>query len=316
MGADGAVGAAVVEALRFDPHKRVDAILGIARRLPTDPQPNVEWKATDLSAGGLEPHLRGVDALVNVARPRTTAPTGQGAADGASLARVVLETAAAAGVHHVVQLCSFLAYSPPASPGPVDETWPTDGLDAGSAAGRAVALERYLDEFASSHEVVRFVRIRSGAVLGPRVRHQVLVRAGLMAGAAALVPRLPVVPAVGGSVPVVHHDDLAAAVRSAVTEPAFGAYNVALDAPLRAADVAAALGARPIEVPDRLARRGAGVVDAVVQRLPHASGRPLTEWLDVMGTELRMDTRRARDILAWIPRHPLAQSLRSTLGAG
>lgn len=315
VGATGAVGAAVVEALRFDPHKRVDAVLGIARRVPGDPQPNVAYQAVDLTTTDLASHLRGVDALVNAARARSTAPGGgSDAADDVGLARRVLETAAAADVHHVVQLSSFLAYSPAPDPQtPVDETWPTEGLTQSAVARRAAALERYLDEFAADHEVARLVRIRSGMALGPRVRQQVLARTGPFAGLLRVLARAPVVPGLeGGGVPAVHHDDLAAAVRAAVTEPAFGAYNVALDEPLRFSDVAAALGARPLAVPEGLVRRGAAVADRVLERLPRAAGGSASAWLDVMTTAPRLDTRRARSGLEWTPIHPLDQALRST----
>lgn len=328
LGATGAVGSAVVEALRFDPHKRVDAVLGIARRLPLDPQPNVDWQAVDLAglAGAgpdargsteLAAHLRGVDALVNAARARTTGPARGTGPDDVSLARHVLEVAAAAGVLHVVQLSSFLAYTPPPTPGAmVDETWPTDGLTQTPAGRRAVALERYLDEFAAAHEVTRLVRIRSGVVLGPRVRQQVLARTGMFSGFLRLLEHVPVVPGPAtAGVPAVHHDDLAAAVRSAVTEPAFGAYNVALDEPLRPADVANGLGARSVTVPDALARRGAAFADRLFQRRPRGRDGAASSTLQLLACAPRLDTRRARAGLEWTPIHPLDQSLRSTLAA-
>lgn len=329
IGATGAVGSAVVEALRFDPHKRVDAVLGIARRLPIDPQPNVDWQAIDLAAtngtgpsahGGtnLAAHLRGVDAVVNAARARTTGSVGAHApgrpGDDVALARHVLETAVAAGVYHVVQLSSFLAYSPPPTPSAlVDETWSTDGLTSSAGPQRAVALERYLDEFAATHQVARLVRIRSGVVLGPRVRQQVLARTGMFSGFLRLLERTPVVvgPREGG-VPAVHHDDLAAAVRSAVTEPAFGPYNVALDEPLRPPDVAAALDARHVSVPDALMTRGAALADRLVDRLARG-GNGASSSMELLACAPRLDTRRARAGLEWTPIHPLDQSLRSTL---
>ena len=315
VGATGAVGAAVVDALQRDPHKRVDAVVGIAHRLPTSPRPDVQWHALDPATADLTPHLRGVDALVNVGRARAAAPAPGVALDDAALARRVLETAVRADVLNLVQLSSFLAYAP-AGPGgaAVDETWPTDGLPTSPASRAAAALERFLDEFGAEHEVARIVRIRSGLVLGPGVRQQVLARTGLVAGLLRLAEHVPVVPGLDvGGVPVVHHDDLAAAVAEAVTRPAFGPYNVALQEPLRLADVATALGARPVPVPADLVRRGASLADRLLEHLPRAARRSASGWLEVLAHAPALDTRRARDDLQWIPRHPLDEALRSTL---
>lgn len=313
VGATGAVGAAVVQALQFDPRKRVNAVIGIARRLPPEPTPDVEWHAVDLSGGDLGTHLRGVDALVNAARTRSTAPSGD-TRDEAALARRVLETAVAADVYHVVQLSSFLAYSP-ADPGTaVEETWPTEGLTPSPPARAAAALERCVDEFARQHEVVRLVRIRSGVALGPRVHRQLLARTGPFAGLFRLIEHAPFVPGLAGTgIPAVHHDDLAAAVRSSVTDPAFGAYNVALDEPLRLADVSAALGARTISVPAGLVRRGAALADRVLDRWPRVVGGAASGWMDILAEAPRLDTRRARAGLEWTPRYALDEALRSTL---
>jgi UDP-glucose 4-epimerase len=314
VGATGAVGAAVVQALLVDPRKRVNAVIGIARRLPPAPTPDVEWHAVDLGGGDLGTHLRGVDALVNAARTRSTAPSGD-RRDEAALARRVLETAVAADVHHVVQLSSFLAYSPPADPGTaVEETWPTEGLNPSPPAQAAAALERTVDEFARQHEVVRLVRIRSGVVLGPRVHRQLLARTGPFAGLVRLIEHAPILPGLAGTgVPAVHHDDLAAAVRSSVTDPAFGAYNVAFDEPLRLADVSAALGARTITVPAGLVRRGAALADRVLDRWPRVDGGAASGWMDILAEAPRLDTRRARAGLEWTPRHALDEALRETL---
>jgi UDP-glucose 4-epimerase len=315
IGATGPVGAAVVEALRFDPHKRVNAVVGIAHRLPVDPQPDVEWHAADLVTGDLARHLRGVDALVNAARARSTMPPGGTARDDVALARRVLHTAAAADVHHVVQLSSFLAYSPPsAADEAVDEAWPTAGLTPSPVARSAADLERLLDRFGAEHEVIRLVRFRSGIALGPRVRQRLLAGTGAFVGLLRLLERVPVVPGLErAAVPVVHHDDLAAAVRTAVTQPALGAYNVALDAPLRLSDVASALGARPITMPEGLVRRGAAFADRLLERVPRHGERSASAWLDILAHAPRLDTRKARDELAWAPRHSLDQSLRSTI---
>lgn len=318
LGAAGAVGAAVVDALRADPRKRVDAVVGLTRRLPSDPATDVEWVTLDPATSNLAPHLRGVDALVDVTHGRDTARPERQTPDTVDRARRVLVAAAGADVHHVVQLSSFLAY---ASPGdrdvPVDETWPREGLGSVQAARTAVALERALDAFAKEHEVVRLVRIRSGVILGPRVRRQALGRIGLLGLVLRVAGRSPIVPGPQDlAVPVVHHDDLAAAVSAAVTGPALGAYNVALDVPMTLDEVAQALGARPVVVPGALLQRGGALADRLAARLARSrqleESAPVSAWLELLTHAPRLDTRRARQELEWTPRHTVGDSVRST----
>jgi UDP-glucose 4-epimerase len=323
LGARGVVGAAVVDSLTDDPQGRVDHVIGLDRRLPLDPKAGVEWRELDDALddpNALATHLRGVDAVVNVLGRRallgngTPHPASDGRPGGAERTRQVLEAVATAEVHHLVVGSTFAVYSP-VEPGhdPVDESWPTGGVADVPFARHAVELERVLDEFAADHEVVRVVRLRSGLVLGPRAFSEFLRRLGPLAGYYRAPGRVPLLPGVAGSLPVVHHDDLAAAFRSAVTGSVVGAFNVAMDAPLDLQSAASALGARPVSVPDELVRMGTELAGAVLTITGRGADRVPGSWLVMARSAPRLATWRARQELGWQPVHSLDESLRSTL---
>lgn len=325
LGAAGAVGASVVEALLGDPTHRVDEVVGLDRRLPLEPQAGVDWReigdAPDGALGDLAGHLHGVDAVVNLLtragpdrrREHRTSVEGVPSGEPAD-ARRVLDAVAEAGVRHLVQASTFAVYSP-VEPGhdPVDETWPTDGVADVPFARQAVALERLLDGFSAAHPVVRVVRMRSGLVLGPRALAEFLRRLGPLAAYYRAPGRLPVLPGVEGALPVVHHDDLAAACRAAVTGSAAGPFNVAMDAPLDLRGAAAALGARPVALPEELVKVGSELAGALLAATRRGEERSPGSWLLMARHAPRLATWRARQELGWLPRHALDESLRSTV---
>lgn len=302
VGATGLVGSSVVAALRADPDKRVDSVLGLAPHLPRDPQPHVDWREVDLVHDDLEPHMTGVDALVSAGSDH--------AADGGGMegVRRLFDAAASAGVMHLVQASSFAAYSPvPRLHDPVDEGWPVGGVADVPLARRAVAVERLLDDFSVAHEVIRVVRIRSGVVLGPGAAMQLRHYLERFSRRLRTPSRLPLLPGIeGAALPAVHQEDLAAAYRRAVTGVGRGPYNVALDTPLDLARAASALGARPVAVPESVATTGARIASRLL-------GRPADGWLALASDAPRLDTSRARHELGWLPVHSLDDALRSTV---
>src|SRR5207302_11022591 len=81
-----------------------------------------------------------------------------------------------------------------------------------------------------------------------------------------MVPVLkPVVPDPGFPLQLVHHDDVATAIALAATAPTPpGSYNIAADGLVTVADVAKALGGRPIRVP----AAAASAASAAISRVP------------------------------------------------
>jgi nucleoside-diphosphate-sugar epimerase len=126
-----------------------------------------------------------------------------------------------------------------------------------------------------------------------------------------MVPVLrPVIPDPGVPFQLVHHDDVASAMRAAVVgrgEP--GVYNLAGPGELTMADLADALGWYSIPVPEL-------AVDAaaeVLSRLPFVPAE--ASWIEAARKPVLMDTARARKLLRWRPRHDARDTLREMVAA-
>lgn len=316
-GATGNVGSQVVPQLLSSPE--VTSVVGLARRLPASPDPEVEWHAVDVAEGDLVPLLRGADVVVHLAWLL------QPAHEPDEMRRVnvegtrrVLEAVAEAGVPALVHASSVGAYSPGppktaggASPR-VTEDHPTGGIGTSTYSRHKAEAERMLDAFEAVHPERRVVRLRPGIVLqaaaaselaryflGPFVP-QSLVRRGL----------LPVVPAIDRlAFQVVHASDMARAYVLAATTPVTGAFNIATEPVLDPPTLAAILGARQVPVPSPVAR---AFVD-LTWRLHVQPTDP--GWVDIGRETPLLDTTRARTELGWTPEHDAAQALLETVDA-
>ena len=105
-----------------------------------------------------------------------------------------------------------------------------------------------------------------------------------------------------------HGADLADAYRRIVVQRATGAFNIATDPVLRAADLAQVAGrGRWVDVPPAALRRSLalGWRSRVVAADPG--------WLDMGMSVPVMDTSRAREVLGWQPRHDAHETLRELL---
>jgi nucleoside-diphosphate-sugar epimerase len=111
---------------------------------------------------------------------------------------------------------------------------------------------------------------------------------------------------------LVHHDDVAEAVKAAVLgrgKP--GAYNLAADGEVTMGDVARELGWHRIPVPG-MAVSGAAELISRVPLMPSA-----LEWVHAVRVPSLMNTDRAKEQLGWQPRHDAHETLRATVaGAG
>jgi UDP-glucose 4-epimerase len=123
------------------------------------------------------------------------------------------------------------------------------------------------------------------------------------------VPMLKlVIPDPGLPLQLVHHDDVATAIALAATAPAPpGAYNIAGDGVVTVADVAKALGGRPVPV-------AAGAASAAaISRLPFVPS--MLEWLHAARTSTAMDITKAKTELGWRPTHSSALTLAALASA-
>jgi nucleoside-diphosphate-sugar epimerase len=123
--------------------------------------------------------------------------------------------------------------------------------------------------------------------------------------------RLPLpLPVVVPALPMqfIHEDDVGSALlRCVVGAGPPGAYNIAGDGVVTAADVAREFGALPLPVPPGPAQATARAM-AKLPLLP-----PVAEWVEAAAQPAIMDTTRAREQLGWAPRYSSLGALRATL---
>jgi nucleoside-diphosphate-sugar epimerase len=118
----------------------------------------------------------------------------------------------------------------------------------------------------------------------------------------------PVLPDPGVPFQLVHHDDLAGAIRAAVLgrgKP--GLYNLAGSGVLTVKDLARELGWYSIPVPEL-------AVDAVAEMVGRLGFLPAqAQWVAAFREPVIMDVAKARRELKWRPKHDALQTLRETI---
>ena len=312
-GATGNVGSALLPQLLS--HPDVTSVVGIARRLPEQPDPRVEWHCLDVAdpASGLVDAVAGSDVVVHLAwllQPSHDPDEMRRVNLGGT--RRVIDAVVAAGVPALVHASSIGAYSPGPKDRRVDESHPTDGIATSTYSRHKAEAERMLDRLEAEHPERRVVRMRKGIVLqaaaasalaryflGPFVP-QSLVRRSLV----------PVVPAVDRlAVQALHADDAARAYVAACVRPVVGAFNLAAEPVLDPPALARALGARALPLPAALLR-GAVAASWRLHLQPTDPG-----WVDIGRLSPLMDCTRARTVLGWEPEHDATDALVSTVDA-
>jgi UDP-glucose 4-epimerase len=308
IGASGNAGTSVLEALARE--DLVDEVTGVARRIPHARLEKVGWRKADISDPNtdLAALMRNADCVVHLAwliQPsRDEAVTHATNVEGSQR---VFDAVARAGVPSLVYASSVGAYAAGPKDRAVDESWPTTGIDSSFYSRHKAAVERILDSFEAANPDIRVVRLRPGLIF-KRAAATGIRR--LFAGPllpSPLVRRefIPVIPAHPRLVfQAVHSLDVGEAYRLAIVrDDARGAYNVAADPVLDAAELGRILGARPVRVPAKLLRAGADLTWRLHLQ-PTSPG-----WVDMgLGVPL-MDTTRARTELGWTPRHTAADAL-------
>jgi UDP-glucose 4-epimerase len=311
-GPTGEIGVSAVTALEREP--AVEKIVAMARR-PCDP-PTRGWVKTTYQQGDILDR-DAVDALVAQAdvvihlaflimgsREETAQVNLQGT-------RNVFEAAVAARrPRRLVYTSSVAAYGYHSdNPVPLTEDVPTRGSAEHYYSAQKAVCEAALADITKGSSLEVFV-LRPCIVAGP----EALLLADAMpwqrlpdpvrAVARAVHVLKPVVPDPGFPLQLVHHDDVATAIALAAVAPVPpGAYNIAGNGEVTIADVARALGGRPVRVP----ATAASAASAAVSRLPFVPS--VLEWLHVARTSVVMDTRKAKRELGWCPTHSSAETL-------
>ncbi len=302
-GASGNLGTALLR--RLAEHPDTHEIVGVVRRPPVDagaPYDSVEWVSVDLAEPDahteLAPAMAGADAVVHLAwgfQPSHNVAY----LDRVGLAgtNAVLSAADSAGVAHLVHLSSLGAYSPGPGDEPVDESWPTEGIESLAYSKEKVAAERLLDAYEAEHpEGMTITRIRPALVV-QRDAGSALLRYGLPAyvpaKAVRLLPLLPVDREL--VIQVVHSDDVADALVRVLERRAVGAFNLTAEPPITRDDIAEVLGAKPVHLPKQMLR-------SAIDLAWRARLQPLDPgWIDLAFAVPLMDSGRARRELGWTP---------------
>ncbi|GAA4376595.1 NAD-dependent epimerase/dehydratase family protein [Nocardioides caricicola] len=297
-GASGNVGSALVRALRASDHD----VVGVVRRPPPSGTPGwagVAWVVADLSTdchARLVDAFRGADAVVHLVWGfQPTHDVTYLHEVGVGGTRRVLAAAADAGVPHVVHQSSLGAYAPRRDLQAVDESWPTTGIAGSPYSRHKVEGERLVEEFARRHPDVVVTVTRPGIVAQHSAGSGQLRYFLPTVVPPAVLRWLPLLPLDEDVViPVVHADDLAAAITAIVEKRAGGPFNLAAEA-LGADAIAEVLGARRVPVPPALLR-SAAAVSWHLHLQPVDAG-----WVDMAHQVPVLDSSRAHVELGWRP---------------
>lgn len=312
-GASGNIGTALLRRLSGSGHD----LVGVARRIPTaEPYAALSWHRVDLAEAGAATALgaafEGADAVVHLAwgfQPSHNIDYLRRLGVGGTAA--VLQAARTAGVRHLIHMSSVGAYS--RAPGRrVDESAAREGIDSLAYSLHKAAAERLLDSYQqqAGEAGMLISRLRPGFVVQPDAA-SALLRYGLPgyvpARVLTLLPILPLDRTL--SIPVVHSDDLADGIVRVIERRAGGAFNFAGEPPVTRDDLAAALGARPVQLPAKALSLLAGLGWRV--RL-----QPLDPgWIDLAFSVPLLNTSRARTELDWTPAIDSRQALQMTIQA-
>jgi nucleoside-diphosphate-sugar epimerase len=318
-GPTGTFGFGLMPLLQAD--DRVARVVGIARR-PFDPAA-YGWTKMEYRRGDVrDPEvLRDVfgdaDVVVHLAFLVT------GAASGEAIRSVNVEgtlnafgAAAAAGARRFVYASSVAAYGfHRDNPVGMTEDWPVRPAARLFYAQEKAELEQLLRAQAAQSAGPVLYLLRPCIVVGP---HTVGGK-GLLPGPlaplgrvlAGRAGRLPVpVPVLAPTLPIqlVHEEDVGQALlRCVVAAGPPGAYNIAGDGILTAADIARELGMLPLPVPAGPTQSAARAI-AALPFLP-----PVAQWVEAASHPAIMDTTRAKQKLGWVPRFTALEALRDTL---
>jgi UDP-glucose 4-epimerase len=317
-GPTGEIGLSAVDALERSPE--VTRVLGMARR-PFDPAAH-GWTKTEYRRGDIldraavDALVAEADVVVHLAYLIMGSREESRRINLAGTRNVFAATVAADRARRLVYTSSVAAYGyHDDNPIPLTEDVPPRGSPEHYYSEQKAECEALLAEITAGTELEVYV-LRPCIVAGPKATAladsmpwrqageklpEVLRRA---LGAVRILK--PVLPDPGVPMQLVHHDDVASAIALAATgHGAPGAYNLAADGTVSISDVARALDAIPVRVP----QASAVALSAALARLPKVPSA--AEWLHVVRSSVVMDTTKAKRELGWQPVHSSADTLDS-----
>jgi nucleoside-diphosphate-sugar epimerase len=320
-GPTGEIGQAVVAALERS--REVKRIVGMARR-PFDPSAK-GWKKVSYRRGDVLDRRRVAELVEDADVVVHLAFMIMGAAKASRRvnlegSRNVFVAAAQAGVKRLVYASSVAAYGFHAdNPQPLTEDVPARGTAAHYYSAQKAEVEELLADTLHPSKTVAYV-FRPCIVAGPQA--PLLIDSlpytqisGRLPGAVlSLLEGLPVLkpvlPDPGVPFQLIHHDDVASAMRAGVLgrgRP--GVYNLAGSGEMTVKLLAQELGWYSIPVPEL-------AVDAAAEMIGRLGFLPAqAQWIAALREPVIMSTSKARRELGWRPRHSAAQTLRATIDA-
>jgi nucleoside-diphosphate-sugar epimerase len=316
-GPTGEIGMSAVTAL--ERNAAVDHIVGMARR-PFDPVSR-GWTKTIYRRGDIldrdavDSLVSDADVVVHLAFIIMGSREESRRINLAGTRNVFEATVAAGRPKRLVYTSSVAAYGYHSdNPTPLTEDVPPRGSPEHYYSEQKALCEAALAEITAGSSIEVFV-LRPCIVAGPKA--PALDDAmpwhwlpGMRAATRAVPLLKPLVPDPGIPLQLVHHDDVAAAIALAATASApAGAYNIAGDGVVSTSEVIAALGGRPVRVPQVAAAAASGAI-AQLPFVPSA-----LEWLHVVRTSVVMDTSKAKSVLGWMPKYTSAETLKALAAA-
>jgi UDP-glucose 4-epimerase len=319
-GPTGDIGRALVHTLERS--RTIGEIRGMARR-PIDPEygfKRLEYRQGNvLDEGDVEHFVAGADVVVHLAfiilgsHEETRSINLEGS-------RNVFQAAIACGAKRLVYASSVAAYGfHTDNPQPLTEDVPPRGTSEFYYSAQKAELEELLAGLTEGVDIDTYV-FRPCIVAGPdallmvdnvpyvRISEQL---PGAVRRLFDVVPMLkPVIPDPGVPYQLVHHDDVATAIRAAIQgrgEP--GVYNLAGDGELTLSVLASEMGYYAVPVPELAVDATA----AITARLPFMP--PEAAWIQAFRVPAIMDTAKARKQLGWRPKHTGRDALRAMVAA-
>ena len=318
-GPTGEIGKAVVDALERS--RDIGSILGMARRR-FDPQAH-GWKKVSYRRGdvldrdAVETLVAGADVVVHLAF-MIMGGARESRAVNLVGSRHVFEASVSAGAKRLVYASSVAAYGfHRDNPQPLTEDVPARGTAAHYYSAQKAEVEALLADTLAGSTTASYV-FRPCVVAGPKAPllidslpyTQISERLpaavlGLLDG----VPILkPVLPDPGTPFQLVHHDDVASAMRAAVLGRGHpGVYNLAGPGQLTVKQLAEELGWYSIPIPEL-------AVDAAAEMIGRLGFLPAqAQWIAAFREPVIMSASKARRELGWRPRHDALHTLRETI---
>jgi UDP-glucose 4-epimerase len=304
-GATGNIGTSVLQSLTQEP--AVSEIIGLARR-PTDLRMSkVTFKTVDIVQDDLFSLFRGADAVIHLAWQIQPARARE-QLDAVNIAgsRRVFEAVAKRQVPHLLVASSVGAYAPGPKDRPVDESWPTTGIQSSLYSRQKASVERLLDTLEYEQPGLKITRMRPGLSFkrdaSTEIKRLFIGRLWPRA-----IFRRSLIPFVPGNrdlrFQAVHSSDVGEAFRLALIRQAEGAFNLAASPVLDSNTLARAFEKKVVPVPS-------GMLGAMFATSYHLRLQPADPgWLDLALGAPIMSTARATEQLGWVPLYSSVRAL-------